>query len=256
MGQPDVMAPVPGFCESLLSMTCAPNVTGVGSSHGPCLVTDQNIFKERSVMLYGDGELFDGMYDSSGKRQSMTAWGEPNARLRNTRTWENEPNLNLFRRVCTQMYQPRGTLDKRIVDPSLGLTMYAAPFSCPRKDLFQAVFGKAGQNFNDWSTKLDLRNPEIVAALDSCHNSYVSAGPAPAPALVDSAPAPADRQEPQVPAGVRPQGDVDSRPSSFTVGADVDYSDSADSSKPIRRFRQIVRHGKHREVSRHWEDAS
>merc|ERR1711939_1069816 len=61
--QPDLLAPVPGFCESLLSMTCAPNVTGPGKQHGSCLVTDQNVFTSRSVMLYADSDLFENMYD-------------------------------------------------------------------------------------------------------------------------------------------------------------------------------------------------
>merc|ERR1719326_391705 len=51
---PNVVAPVPGFCESLLSLTCAPKVTGNGTQHGPCLITDQNVFQDRSVMHYAN----------------------------------------------------------------------------------------------------------------------------------------------------------------------------------------------------------
>lgn len=76
-GLPNVVAPVPGFCESLLSLTCAPNVTGAGSSHGPCVVTDQNIFQQESVRMYADSDLFEGMRDESGKRRSIKDWGKP-----------------------------------------------------------------------------------------------------------------------------------------------------------------------------------
>merc|ERR1719316_1551230 len=58
----DLLAPVPGFCESLLSLTCAPNVTGAGQHHGSCVVTDQNVFKRRSVKRYPDTDLFQDMY--------------------------------------------------------------------------------------------------------------------------------------------------------------------------------------------------
>jgi len=166
----DVLSPVPGFCESLLSLTCAPNVTGSGRDHGPCLVTDQNIFQDRSVMLYADGKLFDNMYDASGKRRSMKDWGDPQSKLTNEKTWANDKYLNLFRRVCTQMYQPADTVDKRTIDAESGMTMYSAPFYCPREKLFQAVFGEAVSNFDKWTSNFDLQGGDVVKALDGCRS--------------------------------------------------------------------------------------
>lgn len=166
---PEVMAPVPGFCESLLSLTCAPNVTGDGSRHGPCLITDANRFWDRSVMLYADDDIFEGMYDKNGKRQSMVDWGRASPEVLKTKTWQNDQHLNLFRRVCLQLYHPESKLDRRVVDPNLGLSMNSAPFYCPREQLFQAVFGGVKTNFNKWSSTLDLNSDDIVAALDRCH---------------------------------------------------------------------------------------
>jgi len=166
-----VLAPVPGFCESLLSMTCAPHVSGPGSKHGPCLITDENIFHDKSLMMYADDHLFKDMYDVNGTRRSMNNWGGPQSKLLTTKTWENDKNLNLFRRVCMQMYQPQGALDRRVVDPNVGLTMHSAPFYCPRERLFEAVFGKAEKDFKKWSGTFDLNADAIVAALDHCHDS-------------------------------------------------------------------------------------
>lgn len=166
-----VLAPVPGFCESLLSMTCAPHVSGPGGNHGPCLITDENIFHDKSLMMYADDHLFEDMYDVNGTRRSMKAWGGPQSKLLTTKTWENDKHLNLFRRVCMQLYQPQGALDRRVVDPSVGLTMHSAPFYCPRERLFEAVFGKAEKDFKQWSASFDLSADAIVAALDRCHES-------------------------------------------------------------------------------------
>jgi len=167
-GRQDVLAPVPGFCESLLSLTCGPSVRGSGSSHGPCLVTDQNIFKDRSVMLYADSDLFENMYDKNGHRRSMSKWGRPQKKLTSSRTWTSDENLNIFRRVCSQLYQPVATVDMRTVDASTGMTMHSAPFYCPREKLFQAVFGTAVTDFDKWSSTFDLGSSDIVAALDRC----------------------------------------------------------------------------------------
>jgi len=172
---PDTVAPVPGFCESLLGLTCAPEVRGVGSHHGPCMISDTNIFHDESVMLYADDKhLFKGMYASNGTRRSVADWGAPSEKLTKTQTWQDDQNLNLFRRVCAQLYHPESKLDTRVIDPSLGLTMYSAPFYCPRDRIFQAVFGNLSRtssksDFNRWSSKFNLKADDIVAALDHCH---------------------------------------------------------------------------------------
>jgi len=174
---PNVMAPVPGFCESLLSLTCAPNVSGAGNSssqHGPCLVTDMNVFHDKSMMLYADTDIFEGMHDKNGKRRSMADWGPPAAKLRDT--WTDDQHLNLFRRVCTQLYDPSSNVDKRIVDQGLSLTMYSAPFYCPREELFDAVFGDVKHDFNHWASTLDLKSDKIFAALDRCHKAKFAYG--------------------------------------------------------------------------------
>lgn len=202
-GRQDLIAPVPGFCESLLSLTCAPKVTGDGSSHGHCLITDQKVFSpDRSTMHYADEALFEGMYDKHGKRRSMAKWGPPSSALLNTHTWVDDKHLHLFRRVCTQLYHPEGALDKRVVDDDLGLKMYSAPFYCSRDHLFSAVFGNVENNFDNWANNFDLQADAVVKALDHCHepiqlahseastddvdplqNSHsVSFNPAPAPA--------------------------------------------------------------------------
>ena len=57
------------------------------------------------------------------------------------------------------------------MDSNVGLTMYSAPFYCPRDRLFDAVFGKAAKNFKEWSASFDLGSDSIVAALDHCQAS-------------------------------------------------------------------------------------
>lgn len=166
--QKDVLSPVPGFCESLLSMTCAPNVTGPGKKRGPCVVTDQNIFEGKSLALHADAQLFEGMYDAEGRRRSIADWGPPRAELSETRTWANDAYLNLFRKACVQLYQPENSIDYRVVDADSGTQMHSAPFYCRKEELFQAVFGKIGNDFDRWSSKFDLLDPDIVAALDGC----------------------------------------------------------------------------------------
>lgn len=208
-GRQDVVAPVPGFCESLLSVTCGPSVEGAGSYHGPCLVTDQNIFQERSVMLHADSELFENMYDKNGQRRSMSEWGRPQKRLTSSKTWISDEYLNLFRRVCVQLYQPAGAVDMRIVDPSIGMTTYSAPFYCSREKLFQAVFGKAVHNFDDWSTTFDLREANIVAALDRCRMTADNSAAVQVPA---GSPSPAVK--PAVPKPIRIDASRDHQPKS------------------------------------------
>jgi hypothetical protein len=189
----DLIAPVPGFCESLLSLTCAPNVTGAGRKHGPCLVTDLNIFKERTVSIPADGQLFAGMYDGQGKRRSMAEWGSPVGALRTM--WTNDIDLDLFRKVCVQLYQPDFNVGMRSVDPSLSLKTYTAPFHCRRQKLFKAVFGEANKDFEKWSATFNLMGETVIAALDGCREKEVdphrtSAGPAPSPAGPAPAPLP------------------------------------------------------------------
>lgn len=191
VSQPDLLAPVPGFCESLLSLTCAPNVTGYGRSHGPCLVTDQDVYRDRSFLLYADGPLYDNMYDGNGKRRSMVDWGEPDKRLTRGGTWSQDPNLDLFRQACLQLYQPHGAIDKRVVDDSIGMTVYSAPFSCPRDVVFESIFGGAVHDFERWSKTFDLRHPDAIAALDKCHRVSHSEAPgkeASVPAVAPSVP--------------------------------------------------------------------
>jgi len=194
---PDVVAPVPGFCESLLSMTCAPNVTGPGSHHGPCLITDQHLFHDQTVMMHGDEALFDDLYDADGKRQSMASWGGPKEKMLASGIWQEDQQLNLFRQICTQLYRPESAVDRRTVDANIGLSTNSAPFYCPRETVFEAVFGgvqnpAAGRtSFDKWSTSFDLTADRVVAALDKCGQptkmqesaiSPGSAAPAPAPA--------------------------------------------------------------------------
>lgn len=170
--QPDVIAPVPGFCESLLSLTCAPDVKlGNGNYHGPCLVTDQKVFgHQHSVMQYADGELFEGMYDENGHRRSMADWGAPLPKLIDSKTWTDDQYLNLFRKVCVQLYHPEILPDQRMVNQQLGMTMYSAPFYCKRDALFDAVFNGANSNFDGWSANFDLKADRIIKALDHCRD--------------------------------------------------------------------------------------
>mmetsp|Transcript_51023 Transcript_51023/g.79717 ORF Transcript_51023/g.79717 Transcript_51023/m.79717 type:complete len:662 (-) Transcript_51023:68-2053(-) len=171
----DLVAPVSGFCESLLSLSCAPSVEGP-NVHGPCVVTNQDMFQRQTFASAAEGELFQGMYTANGERRSMADWGSASPELLRSKAWYDDVNLNFFRKACVQLYQPTNNVDMRVVESSTGVKAYSAPFFCPRDKVFEAVFGGASVNFESWSSTLSLQAHDIIAALDSCQDAPVAGG--------------------------------------------------------------------------------
>lgn len=133
----DIVAPVPGMCETLLTMVCAPSVKGVGVVNGPCVVTDQGVFVEwqATYKRYVNDELFQGM--QSGK--SYTDWGSAQDGLFDDHAWTGD----LLRKICVQLWQSTHPVDYRLVDtPGVGEMNWGAPFFCSKDLLFPAIFGK------------------------------------------------------------------------------------------------------------------
>lgn len=166
----DLVAPVPGMCETLLTMVCAPSVKGVGAVNGPCVVTNQGVFEEwqATYMQYPTDELFDGM--RSGK--SFMTWGSARKDLFD----DHARTGDLLRKVCVQLWQPTHVVDYRIVDPNGGEKNWAAPFFCSKDLLFPAIFGNTrpikgtgeGTEGSIVFHMEDLRSDRAVRAIDAC----------------------------------------------------------------------------------------
>jgi hypothetical protein len=243
--RPDLIAPVAGFCESLLSLSCAPNVQGT-AGRGPCLVTNENIFQSQTIVYPAEGELFEGMYDANGERRSMARWGSPRKQLVQSRAWLDDKYLNGLRKACVQLYQPSATVDTRVVDESTGVKSFTAPFFCPRDKLFEAVFGRASENFDHWSSTLNLQSPSIVAALDSCQEG---------PSALTATGGSSDGGE------NTDQHIFVSSPVEADADGDADLASQAPSKPPLAavqkpRVKTFLKHRMHREVRHYKIDAS
>lgn len=171
-GRSDVLAPVPGLCETLLSMSCAPVASGPGADRGPCVVTDQGVFREAvpNHQFYADEELFEGMTGADGVPRGFRDWGAPKAEL-----YDDYWTTNLLRKVCLQLWRPGpgSSLDTRVVDTATGQVQQGAPFYCAKAQLFQPIFGSVRpvpqENVGVWSFSVqDLQNPHTSAAIDGC----------------------------------------------------------------------------------------
>jgi hypothetical protein len=160
-----VVAPVPGFCESLLDAACAANVTGPASVNGPCYIADAPyVSKQVSSM----NEPFEDMFDASGERRSWIEWGAPKEELLAI-GWDSLPHSqrNVMRKICLQMYQPAATVDTRVVDDDTEEVMNGGPFFCPTEYIYPIIVPNPGNVTNIW----DLSKEEIVMAVDKCRLS-------------------------------------------------------------------------------------
>lgn len=166
----DLVAPVPGMCETLLTMVCAPSVKGVGAANGPCVVTDQGVFEEWQATYkhYPTEELFKDMRSEKG----YMGWGSADDGLFDDLAWTND----LLRKICVQLWQPSHTVDHRVVDPAGGEKNWGSPFFCDKDLVFPAIFGKtrpikgAGEGTEGSIVfhMSDLRSDQIVRAIDAC----------------------------------------------------------------------------------------
>jgi len=129
-----MLAPASGLCESLISATCAPNVNGVGSKHGHCMVVETD--RERLV-LDPDSAFSDPQYmahvDNGNLYPDMgwTSLSEPVGDLK--LTWGNNAYVANMRKFCLKAYQPEFKPDVRVVDINSAEVMYGGPFFCPRE---------------------------------------------------------------------------------------------------------------------------
>jgi len=157
-GQSNVVAAAPGFCESLLSASCMPRVSGPGSVHGPCVVTDQRFGHDASIRQYIDASLF-----SAAPSSSWTTWGEAPKTFYSSHMWERGYHQDLLRKQCVQMYRSHGKLDTRIVDPATKEEARGAPFLCDRSVIMKGVFEPTG--FDIFKVR---QHAEHSWAVDAC----------------------------------------------------------------------------------------
>jgi len=179
--RPDLVAPVQGFCESLLTMSCGPSAVGPGALRGPCVITDQGTFKEwpASYKFYADSGLFEGMTDDgTGHRRSFRDWGPPQKGL-----YDSYRTTNVLRKVCLQLWHSgpaSESLDTRVVNSDNGEVMQGAPFYCQRATIFDAVFGETrpsprikGSTSVTWPEGriASLESDRAAVAIDMCGSS-------------------------------------------------------------------------------------
>mmetsp|Transcript_97220 Transcript_97220/g.178179 ORF Transcript_97220/g.178179 Transcript_97220/m.178179 type:complete len:692 (-) Transcript_97220:40-2115(-) len=168
-GMSNVVAPIAGFCDSLLGITCAPDVSPASTAvaHGHCVITDQRVATIGTTFLYlDDPELFEGRVAKSGAVNSWASWGAGNPVLYEKAIWNFGPYQDIMRKNCLQMYQVSGYPENRLVDDDVIETMPGAPFYCQREDLWKAVFG-AFTDGRESATDITMTNIDQVATLDS-----------------------------------------------------------------------------------------
>lgn len=172
------MGPVAGFCDSLLGLTCAPQVEPpeMAKEHGYCVITDQTTMTRPTVQMYVDDEnLFANRYAADGSEKSWVDWGAADSKLYDSGLWMDGPFQNILRKQCAQMYQKLPPDDLEVDDDS-GETMDGAPFGCRRDLVFDAVFGPVVQaSLHEQKTTTfaimqvrSLSDPVVVSAVDKC----------------------------------------------------------------------------------------
>lgn len=163
------MAPAAGFCDSLLGIRCAPDVSPASTleAHGPCVITDQGVGNVGTAFFYlDDPNLFEGrLSKEGGSLKSWSSWGEGNSVLYEKGIWNFGPYQDIMRKNCLQMYQTTGVLQDRLVDEDEGTHMRGAPFWCTRQRLWGAVFGKFTEG-KEAATDINMKSIEQVRALD------------------------------------------------------------------------------------------
>jgi hypothetical protein len=193
----DVIQPVAGFCDSLLGVSCAPDVKPESSrdEHGYCVVTDQTTISRPSVLFYmDDPKLFEGRFTADGEEKSWVQWGKADESLYESKHWMDGPYQDLLRKNCLSMYQKSIPPDDVMVDDDSGETMDGAPFLCAREPLFEAVFGNVVKKVDKTNSlrKIDsyddhegglthiamdqvraLDDPIVIRAIDACKFSQV-----------------------------------------------------------------------------------
>lgn len=199
------MGPVAGFCDSLLGMTCAPQVEPpeMAKEHGYCVITDQTTMTRPTIQMYLDDEnLFANRYSADGKENSWVDWGSADQKLYDSGLWMDGPFQNILRKQCTQMYQKIAPDDLEVDDDS-GETMDGAPFGCRRDLVFDAVFGPVVQSSlhekkpTEWAMMQvrDLTDPQVVRAVDQCRGTAVKVAETTNHLLMPVLPNPSQRKQ-------------------------------------------------------------
>mmetsp|Transcript_142094 Transcript_142094/g.250585 ORF Transcript_142094/g.250585 Transcript_142094/m.250585 type:complete len:646 (+) Transcript_142094:75-2012(+) len=183
-GEGGLVAPVTGFCDTLLSIRCAPDVSPKSTlqAHGRCVISDQGVGKRGTTFLYMDDER---IFEGRGKSKSWASWGSGMPELYERGLWSVGPYQDIMRKNCLQMYQKTGVLEDRMVDPPTKELMYGAPFYCSKDAVWKAVFGKFTEGvgaatditMESMEQVADLRDPAVVAAIDACQSETPVVGP-------------------------------------------------------------------------------
>lgn len=192
-GEGGLVAPITGFCDTLLSVRCAPEVTPKSSleAHGRCVISDQGTGKSGTTFLYMDDER---LFEGRAKSKSWASWGAGMPELYDKGLWSVGPYQDIMRKNCLQMYQKTGVVEDRMVDPPTKELMYGAPFYCSKDAVWKALFGKFTEGvgavteltMDSMDQVADLRDPAVVAAIDACQRDTPVVGPHARPYLLST----------------------------------------------------------------------
>lgn len=172
------VAPVTGFCETLLSVRCAPDVTPNATlqAHGRCVITDQGVGQNGTMFLYMEDER---IFEGRDKNRSWASWGAGMPELYERGLWSVGPFQDIMRKNCLQLYQKTGFVEDHMVDAPTNEKMPGAPFYCSKEAVWGAMFGKFTEGVGaatglttDSIQELvaDLRDPQVVKAIDACQS--------------------------------------------------------------------------------------
>jgi len=133
-------APVPGMCESLLALTCAPpSEASLLQDFGSCVITDfdagwaKNIKKPSSESIWPH-DIFKN-YSPTSSPWEWALSDDPRVKEKFdtvVRSVWNPQSTQVLMRACAAMYQAGPTI-KLVVDPNTNEEGFAASFSCDKQ---------------------------------------------------------------------------------------------------------------------------
>eukprot|EP00928_Gymnodinium_smaydae_P090499 TRINITY_DN74291_c0_g1_i1.p1 TRINITY_DN74291_c0_g1~~TRINITY_DN74291_c0_g1_i1.p1 ORF type:complete len:611 (+),score=65.88 TRINITY_DN74291_c0_g1_i1:242-1834(+) len=134
----EIMAPVPGFCESIMQLTCTTEAV-VPSQKDYCVITDFGVRWPKDVRHVSTESVWpEALFVGAAEGQDIWTWdgpysGKTDPRLMAKFLGTKNYHTDLLERICLAMYKHGDPPRELEVDDDTGEQGVAAPFSC-RKD--------------------------------------------------------------------------------------------------------------------------